>query len=128
MEFTDHRPGTRAVYVGTGNGFTLPAVSTTDAILAMNMDTGKVLWSVQATSNDIWHGGCLASRSDRPPTVTPGRRNPTAPPPLIQDECPDEPHPDFDFSASPILTKMPDGRSILVAGQKSGVVHAPIRI
>jgi polyvinyl alcohol dehydrogenase (cytochrome) len=29
--------------------------------------------------------------------------------------------PDFDFGSSPILTRAPDGRDVIVAGQKSGV-------
>ena len=32
--------------------------------------------------------------------------------------------PDFDFSASPILVTLANGRRALVAGQKSGIVHA----
>jgi polyvinyl alcohol dehydrogenase (cytochrome) len=115
----------RALYFGTGNGFSLPAVTTTDAILALDMDTGKILWTAQDTPNDVWHGGCLASRSDRPsPVQEPARpntaNNPTAP----KDDCPDEAHPDFDYSASPILAGMPDGRSLLITGQKSGIVYA----
>jgi polyvinyl alcohol dehydrogenase (cytochrome) len=43
---------------------------------------------------------------------------------MAKDECPDEAHPDFDYSASPILTKMPGGRSVLITGQKSGTVYA----
>src|SRR6185437_8064313 len=30
----------------------------------------------------------------------------------------------FDFASSPILTMMPDGRDVLLAGQKSGMVYA----
>jgi polyvinyl alcohol dehydrogenase (cytochrome) len=41
-----------------------------------------------------------------------------------KDDCPDEAHPDFDYSVSPILAKMPDGSDVLISGQKSGVVHA----
>ena len=36
----------------------------TDAIVAMDIDTGKVKWSYQATANDNWLGGCGA-RSGR---------------------------------------------------------------
>jgi len=107
----------RALYFGTGNGFTLPAVKTTDAVMALDMDTGKILWSEQGPKNDVWHGGCLASRSER------GIPNPGGPT-VAKDECPDEAHPDFDYSVSPIIAKLPDGRDVLISGQKSGVVHA----
>lgn len=110
-------PKRRALYFGTGNGFTLPAVKTTDAVMALDMDSGKILWSVQGPENDVWHGGCLASRSERG-IPNPGQST------VAKDECPDEAHPDFDYSVSPILAKMPDGRDVLISGQKSGVVHA----
>src|SRR5262249_50079039 len=32
--------------------------------------------------------------------------------------------PDFDFAASPVLVSLPNGRKALIAGQKSGMVHA----
>jgi polyvinyl alcohol dehydrogenase (cytochrome) len=38
--------------------------------------------------------------------------------------CADLEAPDFDFSASPMLIARPDGRDLLVAPQKSGIVHA----
>jgi len=38
--------------------------------------------------------------------------------------CGERPGPDFDFGASPALAKLPGGRELIVAGQKSGVVYA----
>ena len=38
--------------------------------------------------------------------------------------CPQSNGPDFDFASSPILVNLGNGRRALVAGQKSGVVHA----
>ena len=38
--------------------------------------------------------------------------------------CPEARGPDFDFASSPILRILPDGRRIILAGQKSGVMHA----
>jgi polyvinyl alcohol dehydrogenase (cytochrome) len=40
------------------------------------------------------------------------------------DNCPDGKSPDFDFGMAPILVKQKDGKELLVAGQKSGLVHA----
>jgi polyvinyl alcohol dehydrogenase (cytochrome) len=80
------------------------APKNTDSILALDMDTGKILWAVQDTPNDAWLAGC-------PPAQTP-------------ENCPKNLGPDFDFGSSPILKTLPNGRSILVAGQKSGDVWA----
>src|SRR5215469_13140363 len=42
----------------------------------------------------------------------------------VNPNCPDEEGPDFDFSASPLLTKNAAGRELLVIPQKSGVIWA----
>ncbi len=49
-------PKRRALYFGTGNSFSEPA-ATSDSIMALNMDTGKIRWWKQAWANDVWHGG-----------------------------------------------------------------------
>jgi polyvinyl alcohol dehydrogenase (cytochrome) len=94
----------RALYVGTGDAYAEPAAKTTDAIVALDLDTGKILWSVQDTENDVWLAVC-------------GPNN-------HPENCPDELGPDHDFGSPPILRTLADGRSILVAGQKSGNVWA----
>ena len=93
-----------ALYVGTGDAYTDPAAKTTDSILALDLNTGKVLWSVQDLGGDAWIVGC---------EVTPRPEN-----------CPKNMGPDYDFGSSPILRDLPNGRSVLVAGQKSGLVWA----
>jgi polyvinyl alcohol dehydrogenase (cytochrome) len=40
------------------------------------------------------------------------------------DNCPAATGPDFDFGCSPNLVDLPNGKRALVAGQKSGMVHA----
>jgi polyvinyl alcohol dehydrogenase (cytochrome) len=94
----------RALYVGTGDAYTEPAPDTTDAIMALDLDSGKILWVKQDTGNDAWLVGCTAKT---PP-----------------ENCPRNLGPDHDFGASPILKTLPGGRTILVAGQKSGNVWA----
>ncbi len=94
----------RALYIGTGNSYTEPAAERTDAIVAMNLDTGKILWVVQDTPNDAWLAGC-------PPQNTP-------------ENCPKPLGPDYDFGAPPILRTLRNGHRLLVAGQKSGMVLA----
>ena len=91
------------LYVGTGENYSRPATFTSDAVLALNMDTGEVVWSFQATPDDAWHSGCG----------------------LMPDYAPcDDPGPDFDFGMSPILTTLPNGKEALIIGQKSAVVFA----
>ena len=87
------------VYAATGNAYTEPAPATSDAILAVDMETGTVRWARQFTPDDAFIVGCSGS-------------NPN---------CPDDAGPDFDFGASPVLVSMADGRDLLVVGQKSGI-------
>ena len=47
----------RALYFGTGNAFS-GTPRTANAVMAMHMDTGKILWSMQALPFDTWHNGC----------------------------------------------------------------------
>ncbi len=96
-------PARRAIYVGTGDSYTEPAPATTDAVMAFDLDTGGVRWAVQDTEGDAWLVGCA--------------QEPT-------ENCPKQLGPDFDFGASPILRRLPDGRRVLVAAQKSGELFA----
>src|SRR5688500_12502055 len=93
----------KAIYVTTGNNYSSPATPTSDAFVAFDMDTGKILWSRQMLAGDAWNTSC---------------RLPD------QINCTDKEAPDFDFASPPILVALPNGRRALVSGQKSGVVHA----
>jgi polyvinyl alcohol dehydrogenase (cytochrome) len=95
----------QALYIGTGDAYTSPAPATTDSIMALDLDTGKILWSVQDTPNDTWLAGCTAGAKTMP------------------ENCPAEVGPDHDFGAPPILRSV-GGRDLLIAGQKSGNVWA----
>jgi polyvinyl alcohol dehydrogenase (cytochrome) len=95
----------RAVYVATGNGYAEPAQRTTDAVLALDMDTGKIRWTYQPAQNDVWIGGCKAEN--------PGNPN-----------CPEKLGPDHDFSMSPVLARRSNGDDLLVVQQKSGMAYA----
>jgi polyvinyl alcohol dehydrogenase (cytochrome) len=96
-------PKARAIYVATGNSYSDPISPSSDAVMAFDMDTGKVLWSQQLTPDDSWNIACIA----------PDRSN-----------CPDKPGDDYDFGAPPILASARDGSRLLIVGQKSGVIHA----
>jgi len=90
------------LYVATGNGYNDPAAETSDAVVAYDLKTGRLRWSKQVTPNDAYVVGCGAN--------APNREN-----------CPDDEGPDFDFGNAPILKNLPNGRSIITLGQKSGV-------
>ncbi|MFI5155886.1 MAG: PQQ-binding-like beta-propeller repeat protein, partial [Chitinophagales bacterium] len=89
------------LYIGTGENYSIPTTNTSDAIQALDLKTGKLIWNYQATTNDAYNVAC----------------------PYLNN-CPEIPGPDLDFGMAPIMTKRSDGRDILVAGQKSGLVHA----
>jgi len=93
----------RAVYVATGDGYSDPAARTSDAFVAFDMDSGKMLWTRQMTTGDAFNLACGSP---------------------VNTNCPEAKGPDFDFGQSPILVNLVNGKRALVAGQKSGLVHA----
>ena len=93
----------RVIYVATGNNYSGPPSRTSDAVIAMNMDTGKILWSRQFTPDDIWNIGCVAEQKDN---------------------CPESRGDDFDFGAPPMLRTARNGQDVLLLAQKSGAVYA----
>jgi polyvinyl alcohol dehydrogenase (cytochrome) len=94
-------PETNRIYVATGNAYTEPAAATSDAVVALDLTTGKVVWVQQATPNDAYLVRCKAGVGN----------------------CPEAMGPDFDFGNSPILRTLPGGRRVLSLGQKSGMVY-----
>src|SRR4030095_12459270 len=97
-------PRRGAVYVSTGNGYTDPPQPMTDAVMALDLQSGKVRWVRQLTANDAWTLGCRATNTDNP-------------------NCPATLGPDFDFSASPALAPI-EGGALLGLPQKSGMSSA----
>jgi polyvinyl alcohol dehydrogenase (cytochrome) len=97
-------PARNAIYVGTGDATTAPPAKTTDAIMAIDINTGTLLWSYQATENDVFMGGCNG--------------------PAKSEACPSPMGPDMDIGNSPILTTLPNGKRALLAGTKSADVFA----
>ncbi len=100
------------LYAATGNAYADPPPPTSDSIIAFSLTTGEIQWVNQVMPGDVWILGC-----DAPTTgdAEAAKSNPN---------CPDDVGPDFDFSASPVLTTMPDGTDRLVVTQKSGVGYA----
>jgi polyvinyl alcohol dehydrogenase (cytochrome) len=93
-------PKLGAIYFGTGDGQNVPVPDTTDAIMALDMKTGNVLWSYQVVANDAFMGGCNG--------------------PARTDNCPPENGPDQDIGNSPILRTLASGKRVLVFGTKDG--------
>jgi polyvinyl alcohol dehydrogenase (cytochrome) len=91
------------LYVATGDNYSIPATKTSDAIIALDMRSGKLLWIRQLLERDAWNVACIQ---------------------VDTTNCPQDAGPDFDFGSSPILVSLPNGRRALLAGQKSGMVHA----
>lgn len=92
----------RRIYIGTGDNYSNPTTDTSDSILALDLKSGKILWSYQGLAGDAWNVGCMAE-------------------PKIN--CPEGAGPDEDMGASPILVTLASGRQIIIATQKSGVAH-----
>jgi polyvinyl alcohol dehydrogenase (cytochrome) len=95
-------PDRQAVYFSTGDATTAPSPKTTDGVMAVSIKTGELLWSFQATENDVFMGGCGG--------------------PVKSDACPDPMGPDMDIGNSPILKTLPNGKRVLIAGTKGGDV------
>jgi polyvinyl alcohol dehydrogenase (cytochrome) len=91
------------VYVATGDNYSQPHTNLSDSVLALDLRSGAIVWSYQATRADAWNTSC----------VLPGRVN-----------CPEDSGPDHDFGAATILAKGSDGQELVLAGQKSGTVYA----
>ena len=92
------------IYVATGNNYAEPSQPTSDAVMALDINSGTVKWVNQLTPNDNWTLGCRAENPDNP-------------------NCPSTLGPDYDFSASPALATI-NGRDLLVLPQKSGMSYA----
>ncbi len=92
------------LYVGTGENNSLPATNTSDAIIAFDLDTGERKWVFQATKKDVWNYACRS-----------GANCDFGDEAIIRD---------YDFGGSVMIVKRKDGRDLLVAGQKAGVVWA----
>lgn len=91
------------LYATTGDDYADPPSNASDAIVSMNMKTGKIQWITQCLKGDAFNIGCTAADKSN---------------------CPKANGPDLDFGSSPILRVMGDGKHVVLAGQKSGMLHA----
>jgi len=92
----------RLIYIGTGDSYTDTEVDSSDAVMALDLKTGKRKWVTQVRKDDNWLVAC--------PETTTGN-------------CPKPTGPDYDFGASPILANLADGKQVILAGAKSSVAY-----
>ncbi len=95
-------PERDTMYVTTGDNYSEPATSLSDAVVALKMSTGEILWSKQFTAKDAWNSSCQL----------PGKVN-----------CPDAEGPDWDFASSAILVPLQNGKRVLLLPQKSAIIY-----
>lgn len=95
----DERRG--LLYVTTGNNYSSPVTSNSDAVMALKLETGEIVWSQQVTAGDTFNNSCIAEGVN----------------------CKDTSAPDFDFGSSALLVTAGQ-KELLIAGQKSGIVYA----
>lgn len=87
-------PAANRLFVTTGNQYTGPNMPDANAIVALDLKTGKKVWSFKGLPRDIWNFDC--------------RNTP---------DCDDL---DVDFGASAVYFKGPNGQRLVGAGAKSG--------
>ena len=92
------------VYVATGDSYTDAPTKGDDAVMALDMKTGKIRWSTQVTERDNFVMGC----------EDPAHKGAN---------CNSPQGPDYDFGATPILFTDSHGKQVLLAGQKSGIAY-----
>ena len=92
------------VIVTTGENTSHPTTGTSDAIIALDLETGAENWVFQALENDMWNFSCSAKG---PNCIILADTNSV----------------DFDFGGPAILVES-DGKELLVAAQKSGDLWA----
>jgi len=94
--------GRGLLYIGTGQNMSPPATYNSDSVIALDLDSGEVDWVFQGLAGDTWNAACLTGGAN----------------------CPEDAGPDFDFGGGITLARTPEGRDLVVAGQKSGQVYA----
>lgn len=90
------------LYVSTGDNYSHPESAMSDSVVALSLQSGEVAWYYKGLTGDVFNAACNL----------PDRTN-----------CPQDSGPDHDMGASSMLITLPTGKEVLVAGQKTGVVH-----
>lgn len=92
------------VIVTTGENTSHPTTSTSDSVIALDLETGEEKWVFQALANDMWNYACT---NNGPNCIILDNTNSV----------------DYDFGGPAILVES-GGTDLLIAGQKSGDLWA----
>jgi polyvinyl alcohol dehydrogenase (cytochrome) len=93
-------------YIGTGDSYTDVPYEGADAVMALNLKTGKIVWIQQLTTHDSYIIGCDGPQDQR------------------HANCPSIAGGDYDLGASPTLLTSAGGKQVILASQKSSQVYA----
>jgi polyvinyl alcohol dehydrogenase (cytochrome) len=91
------------LYAATAESYHADPTDGSNAIIAFDLDTGARRWAQQPRPKD--NASSCANQDE-------------------EDACTNPDSPLFEFAAPTVLATLPDGRDVLLAGQKSGVVYA----
>lgn len=92
------------IYFGTGQNASAPATGLSDAVVALDIDSGEKVWHFQTLAGDVYNVAC--------------DQNPPGP------NCPKWRGPDHDIGAAIVLATDAAGNDRLLVGQKSGDIYA----
>jgi len=95
------------LYIGTGNNYTGPANGRSNSVMALDLKSGRIVWTWQVVAGDAWNVGCMIGLGS----------------------CPENSGPDFDIGSGVMLGRLPGGEERLFVGLKSGTALAldPVR-
>jgi polyvinyl alcohol dehydrogenase (cytochrome) len=93
----------RRLYFGTGDATTYPAARTSDSVMALDLDSGKVLWTYQVHKHDSFVGDCYGATKS--------------------DNCPKVQGPDWDIPC-PVILSTVGNEDRLIVGTKPGDILA----
>jgi polyvinyl alcohol dehydrogenase (cytochrome) len=85
--------------------YSRPITETSDAIIALDIDTGKARWAFQARNDDAWNASCEVPEG-------------------LDFNCSKPMGHDFDFGAPPVLVEQPGGGDVVLAADKGGSVYS----
>ncbi len=107
-------PLSNTIYFGTGQNYSSPASSRSDALIALDITTGAERWATQLKPNDTWNVACNPELLGFPPGSGPN--------------CPtlDPSDKDWDVQSPNVFVAVINGRprKLVGVGQKSGIYHA----
>ena len=95
-------PKRNNIYAGSGENYSSPGSDRSDAVIAFDMTSGEIKWTMQALEDDVWNMACMSDD------------------PVVLQACPKENGPDYDFGAGIMYAELSDGQDMVIAGQKSG--------